>query len=242
MRGGGLSIVVGLLAWEVLGHLFRLPWLPPFSSVLVALADLVTGGPLVASLLVSLRALALGFGASLVIGLVVGSLMGRFRSINTALDVYVHALLFAPNIVLAPVFFALFGLSDITRLLVIIFYATFIIIANTAAGIRQMNPELVEMGRSFQASELRIFTRIMLPAALPLIFAGIRLGMGRGVKGMINGELLITLTGLGFLAERYGSQFKADYVLAVSLVVAIVALAAIKGVDLLEARLTRWAD
>ncbi len=168
--------------------------------------------------------------------------MGRYRRVEKALDIYVNALLISPAMIFAPIFFAIFGLSGAVRIAVIIMYSVFVIIMNTATAIRTVDPALVEMASSFGANERQIFLRVLLPASLPLIFAGIRLGMGRAVKGMINGEMLIAMVGLGALAQRYGSQFEASKVFAIAMVVLIIALVCNWIVQIVENRVTSWAD
>jgi NitT/TauT family transport system permease protein len=242
-RGNGveiLALICGACLWEALGWLLALPWLPPFSRILYALAEFVDRGIIQANLRASLVGLAIGFGVSLVAGLVVGVLMGRYRRVEQALDIYVYALFVSPSLIYAPIFFALFGLSDATRVAVIIMYAVFVIIINTAAGIRTVDPALVEMARSFGARESQIMLRILLPASLPLVFAGVRLGMARAVKGMINGEMVIAMIGLGALAQRYGSQFDSSKVFAIAMVVVFIALIANWVVQSVEDRFTGW--
>jgi len=235
-----LALVGGAVSWEVLGWVLALPWLPPFSKVIAALLEFLDRGAIQANLMSSLQGLAIGFSFSLVVGLVIGALMGRYRRVEQALDVYVYAMFVSPSLIYAPIFFALFGLSDGARVAVIVMYAIFVIIINTSAGFRAVDPALVEMAQSFGASEFQILSRILLPASLPLVFAGIRLGMARAVKGMINGEMVIAMVGLGALAQRYGSQFDASKVFAIAMVVVIIALIANWIVQTLEDRFTRW--
>jgi NitT/TauT family transport system permease protein len=144
--------------------------------------------------------------------------------------------------IFAPIFFALFGLSDAVRIAVIVVYSVFVIVINTATAIRTVDPALVEMARSFGCNERQIMLRILLPAALPLVFAGIRLGMGRAVKGMINGEMFIALMGLGALAQRYGSQFQSAKVFALTIVILIIALLGNWIVQVSENKLTSWVQ
>jgi NitT/TauT family transport system permease protein len=237
-----LALISGALLWEALGWLLSLPWLPPFSQVIASLIQFIQTGVILANLAVSLQGLAIGFSFSLVVGLFVGALMGRYRLVEEALDIYVYTLFISPSMIFAPIFFALFGLSDAVRIAVIIVYSVFVIIINTATAIRTVDPGLVEMARSFGCNERQIFLRILLPASLPLVFAGIRLGMGRAVKGMINGEMFIALVGLGALAQRYGSQFESSKVFALAMVVLIVALAGNWIVQIFENRLTSWVE
>ena len=244
-RNGALEILAlagGALVWEALGWGLRLQWLPPFSKVMEALLQFLHSGVILANLGSSLQALVLGYSLSLVLGLIVGALMGRYRVVEKALDIYVHALFVCPSIVFAPIFFAVFGLSDASRIAIIVVYAMFVMVINTSTAIRTVDPSLVEMARSFGCRERQIFFRILLPASLPLVFAGIRLGMGRAVKGMINGEMLIAFVGLGALAQRYGAQFDAAKVFAIAMVVLIIGLLCNAVVQILDNRLTRWAD
>jgi len=237
-----LALIGGAVLWEIAGWSLGLQWLPPFSKVMAALFQFLRSGAVLANIGVSLQGLIVGFSISLVLGLTVGALMGRYRYVDKALDVYVHALFICPSIVFAPIFFAIFGLSDAARIAIIVVYSTFVMIINTATAIRTVDPSLVEMARSFGCRERQVFARILLPAALPLIFAGIRLGMGRAVKGMINGEMLIAFVGLGALAQRYGSQFDSVKVFAIAMVVLIIGLISNWLVQTVDNRLTRWAD
>ena len=237
-----LALAAGATLWEVAGWALKLQWLPPFSKVLTELIAFVQNGAIAANIGASLQGLVIGFTLSLVLGVVIGALMGRYRLIEKALDVYVHALFICPSIIFAPIFFAIFGLSDAARIAIIVVYSMFVIVINTATAVRTVDPSLVEMARSFGCREREIFMRILLPASLPLVFAGIRLGIGRAVKGMINGEMLIAFVGLGALAQRYGSQFDAAKVFAIAMVVLIIGLVSNWFVQVIDNRLTSWAD
>jgi NitT/TauT family transport system permease protein len=244
LTGYGLEIaalVAGALVWEGFGWMLGLQWLPPFSQVVEAFVQFVQSGVILSNLQSSLTGLLVGFALSVILGLSLGALMGRYRAVERALDIYVHALFVCPSILFAPIFFAIFGLSDASRIAIIIVYSTFVIVINTATAIRTVDPSLVEMASSFGCRERQIFTRILLPASLPLVFAGLRLGMGRAVKGMINGEMLIAFVGLGALAQRYGAQFDTAKVFAIAMVVLIIGLVSNALVQTLEHRLTRWA-
>ena len=235
-----IGLLVGILLWEAVARIWNVSFFPPFSAVVVRLVELTVDGRIVGSLIGSLTNLAIGFAISAVLGVTIGVLMGAYRKVEMALDVYVYAMLTAPSLVFAPIFFAVFGLSRLSILGVVIIYSIFIIIINTVAAIRTVPVALIEMGRSYCATERQLFLKIILPAALPMIFAGLRLGMGRAVKGTINGEMFITAVGLGAVVISAGRRFDAAAVLAVLLVIIIVALVAVKAVQLVDARLTGW--
>jgi NitT/TauT family transport system permease protein len=237
---GVISVGVGLLLWEVAGRVFDAPWLPPFSAVIAALVDLIQEGLLLDALWDSVVNLAVGFGIALVLGLFVGALMGRYQLVYETLHGYVYALFVSPTMIFVPIFFALFGLTDGTRVAVIVVYAVFVIVINTATAIREVDVSLVEMARSYGARERHILFNVIAPASLPLVFAGIQLGIGRAVKGMINGEMFIALVGLGALSRRFGGRFDADSTFAIVLVVLSLALVLNRVVRLLDRRFTRW--
>lgn len=236
------AALFGAAVWEIAGRILQSDDLPPFSQVASALWKLTSQGLIIANLLASLKSLGIGFGFSLVTGIPIGGLMGRYRKMEWALDIHVSWLLISPSIVFAPIFFTIFGLSDMTRIAVVVLYAWPIVTYNTFMAFRHVDPELIEMAKSFGASEAKIFFRVLGPASLPLTMAGLRLGMGRAVKGMINGELFVALVGLGALAEKFGNAFDAPDVLAIVLVVVIVAIFMTELVQWMDRRVTYWAN
>jgi len=235
-----VSLVVGGIAWEVAGRIGDAMFFPPLSKVLSRLATLVANGQILPPLQNSLTNLAIGFTVSVLVGVTVGALMGLYAKVDMALDMYVYALLTAPMLVFAPIFFMMFGLTRIPIVLVIVSYSMFIIIINTRTAVRGVSRSLIEMSRSYCASDRQLFMTVILPAALPVTMAGIRLAMGRAVKGMLNGEMLIAVVGLGLLVVNAGYALDATTVLAVLLVIIVLAMILIKIVQLIDLRLTSW--
>lgn len=236
------AILVGVVVWELLGRGLQFSFFPPLSKVVATGIALVKSGAVGVNLLASLSALAIGFAASVGLGVTVGVLMGRVPLAEIALGPYVNALLAAPSLVFVPILFIFFGVSDITRVAVVFLYTVFIIIGNTATAVRTVDPALVEMGRVFGATPSRMLRCVILPDALPLTMAGIRIGMGRAVKGMINGEMFIAYVGLGAQLKTLGGSFDASGVLAILLIVIAVAATAGWLVQRLDRRLTWWAS
>lgn len=235
------SLTAGGLVWEVGGRILDLSYLPPLSAVLVRLYDLTLSGVVLSNVSTSIINLAVGFGGAIVVGLVVGVLMARFRWVEEALDPYVYALLTAPTVVFVPIYFSLFGLSRWAIICLIFQYGVFIIVVNTVTAVKTVDAQLVEMSLVFGAkSEWLVVRKIILPAALPLISAGIRLGMGRCVKGMINGEILIALVGLGGISASFARAYDAEGVFAILLVVICVAVVADSLVGMLDKRVNGW--
>ena len=228
------------MLWEAVGRAMDSTLIPPLTQVGAAWWKLLSSGKLLANLGMSLTTLAIGFSLAAFIGVVLGLLMGRFRAIEHFLDLYVNALMSAPTTAFVPVLILWFGLGMESRIAVVFLFAIFVIIINTMTGVKQVDAVLLEMARSFGAREREIFFKIMLPAALPAIMAGLRLGMGRAVKGMVTAEMLLTLTGIGAMIMQYGSSFATDSLFAVILTILMVALVAMKAVHWIDRRLTGW--
>src|SRR5512135_808695 len=188
MEAGTLRIISLLtlgLIWEIAGRTGNDHLLPPLSKVLTVWLELLVTGQLFHALAISLQALFIGFFISVLFGVPLGLLMGRYRRLESFLDVYMTALLSVPMISFIPFLVIAFGLGLQSRVWIVFLFAFVIIAINTTAGVRNVDPTLTEMARSFGARESELFLKVILPAAMPMIMAGIRLGMGRAVLGMV---------------------------------------------------------
>jgi len=237
---GVMSLIVGLAAWEGVSRTWAIPFLPPFSAVLRTAMGMAREGEVLRDLAFSLGNLALGYGLAVCCGIGVGLVMGRHRKMAYALNPLVTAMLASPKLLFVPVLYALFGVSRSAQVAVIFLSAVFIIVANTASAVRTVDPAAVEMALSFGASRRQLFWKVLLPGSMPLTMAGLRLGMGRAVAGMITGEMFITVFGLGAQLHTYGSRFDAVSVFAILLFVVTVALVCGQAVRLAEQHFTRW--
>lgn len=235
-----LSLLLGALAWEAAGRWLEFAFLPPLSRVLPVLAALWGHGELPRHLLNSLSSLAVGFGLAVALGLPIGALMGRYRLVERALDLYLYVFLASPTLLYVPVLFAIFGVSRASQTAVVFLYAFFVLVSNTMAAVRTARPALLDMARAFGADERRLLWRVRLPAGLPLLMAGLRIAAGRAVKGMVNGEMLIALSGIGAMLRSYGGRFDIPGVYAILLVVVGVAAALNAALQAVERRLNRW--
>jgi len=235
-----ISIIALAILWEIAGQMLDSVLIPPLSKIASAWVRLLMNGKLLANLLMSLWTLAAGFFLAVIVGVIVGLLMGRFRAVEHFLDLYINALMSAPMTAFVPVLILWFGLGVESRIAVVFLFAVFVIVINTMTGVKQVDRTFLEMGRSFGAKEAEVFFKIILPAAMPAIMAGIRLGMGRAVKGMVTAEMLLTLTGIGAMIMQYGSAFATDALFAVILTILIVAMITMKLVEVVDQRVTGW--
>ena len=237
-----LTLPIGILVWEIAGRALEFVFLPPFSAALAAVWRMTASGEISRNIVASLTALGIGYTLAALIGVPMGILMGRHRRIDVLLDVYVTLLLATPSILYVPILFSLFGTGRSTQVIFVCLSSLVIITVNARSGIRTVDASHVEMARSFGATERQVLTKILLPGALPLIMAGLRMGMGRGVRAMINGEMLIVVVGMGALLRRYGGRFDAASVYGLLLVIVGIALICTSTIQWAERRMTRWME
>lgn len=229
-----LSLLVLAAVWEIAGRSADLLTLPPLSKVLAAFWRLWASGDVTAPLLDSTLALIYGLAISLVFGSLIGIGMGLSRFVEVALGPYVKAGLSAPLIAFVPVFLMIFGIGPATRIATVVAFSIFIVATNAATAMRASDARMVEMAYSFGASRWTIFRDVRLPAGAPYFLAGLRLGVARGVKGLINGEVLIAIIGLGGLVKKYGTVFSMDQLYAVILLIVLYAAIAVGLVSALS--------
>jgi NitT/TauT family transport system permease protein len=235
-----LSIVTFALLWEIAGRMMDTTLIPPLSKIASAWLRLLMNGKLLENLALSLWTLAAGFLLAVTLGVIIGVLMGRFSQVEHFLDLYINALMSAPMTAFVPLLIMWFGLGVQSRIAVVFLFAFFVIVINTMTGVKQVDRIFVEMARSFGAKELEVFFKVVLPAAMPAIMAGLSIGMGRAVKGMVTAEMLLTLTGVGGMIMQYGSAFATDALFAVILTILMVAMIAMQLVKIVDRRLTGW--
>lgn len=235
-----LSVVTLAAAWEIAGRTGNSRLLPPFSKVMTAWFELLVSGQLFQALAISLQALILGFLISLAIGVPLGLLMGRYRRLASFLDIYMTALLTVPMISFIPFLVIAFGLGLHSRVWIVFLFAFVIIAINTAAGVRNVDPTLTEMAKSFGAKESELFAKVILPAALPMIMAGVRLGMGRAVLGMVTSEMILAVVGFGAMLMTFGASFNSPALFATILTIVLLAVALLAMIQLLDRKLTPW--
>ena len=239
-RSGFAAIAALLVVWEILGRLELSIFVPPVSTVAEAWWGLAVAGTLTKAGASSLLSLAKGYVLAAVLGVALGLAMGRFRTVRYLLDGWINALMSAPLSALVPVLIALFGIRDTVVAATVFLFSFFVIVVNTMTGVRGTERSLVEMARSFGASETALFARIYLPSALPAAMLGLRLGAVQAVKGMVVGEMLISLVGMGERLIYYGNTFLIPELYAVIVSVLIVALVSATVVQACERALVRW--
>lgn len=237
---GFLAVAALVILWEVLGRMELTIFVPPATTVAQAWWGLVASGTLFKASASSLLSLAKGFVPAAVLGITLGLAMGRFRTVRYLLDGWINALMSAPLSALVPVLIALFGIRDTVVAATVFLFSFFVIVVNTMTGVQATERSLVEMARSFGASEAALFRRVYLPSALPAAMLGLRLGAVQAVKGMVVGEMLISLVGLGERLIYYGNTFLIPELYAVIVFVLVIAILSSTLVQSAERALVKW--
>lgn len=234
------ALLVWVVVWEIVGRFELLLLFPPFSEVVMAMGDVLTSSSFAGAMRITLLSYIGGLTLAVVVGIPLGFAMGLVPAVDKMLNMWVNTFLSAPLSALVPVFMILFGLGTPTVIVTVFMFAVWIIVLDTRAGVQHISPSLMEMARSFSAPPQER-ARIVLLAALPEILAGIRLGMIRGVKGVVIGQLLVSIIGVGALFSLYQQNFLMAHFWALILLLFTMALTLAGLVGRLEKRIEYYA-
>jgi NitT/TauT family transport system permease protein len=237
-----ISVTIFLLIWEYFGRktdpiLFTYP-----TAVAEAFITLVASGELVKQVAVSMGALAVGFLASLVLGVGLGLALGRSRITEAVFEPHINALYATPQVALTPLLMMWLGIGFSVKVAVVFLFAFFPILINTASGAKNVSAAMVEVGRAYLAPPRQIIVKIICPAALPFIMAGVRIAIGRALVGMIVAELFTAITGLGAMLSLYGNIFETAKMFVVIVLLALLGIGFIRLTQWLERRLANWKE
>jgi len=236
------SVVVVLSLWEIFGRQVDPLFLSYPSAIARAFFQLLGAGEFERQALGSLQVFAIGLIAALVLGIALGLLMGRYRLAEYLLDPYVYALDATPRVALIPLLLLWFGLGTSSKIAIVFLSGLFPVLMNTFAGVRTVSAQLVDIGRAYGAREGKIFTKIILPAALPFVMAGIRLAVGRALIGIITAEMFTAVTGLGALLIRYSSALATDKFFVPVILLALLGVFLGGAVEKLQKWLAPWKE
>ena len=235
------SLLLWAILWEIVGQMQVTILLPPLSRVFVRIVEIVPTATFLSALWLTGYAFVVGNIIAILVGVPLGVLMGRSQIADRIFLPWVNLFLSAPLTALVPVIMVIFGLGQTTIILTVVLFAIWIIVLDARAGVRSISPSLVEMAQSFGANQWQAFSRIYVWAALPEILAGIRLGVIRAVKGVIIGQILVSIVGFGALFKLYGSRFLMEHFWAALLVLFAFAFLLAELLAWLERRVEYYA-
>ncbi|HET9662721.1 MAG TPA: ABC transporter permease [Burkholderiales bacterium] len=217
-----ISILGGLILWEVLSRLViaNSLFLAAPTQVLRAIGALAASGELGHHIAVSSVEFAVGYLIASVLGILLGMVMASSVGAKQMLEPWISGLYATPIIALAPLFILWFGIGVWSKVVVVITLVLFPVVINTEAGLRTTSERLIEMLRSFGATRRQIFLKVSLPSAVPFIFAGLKLGIGRGLIGVVVAELFGARAGLGHLISESAVTFNMPNLFAAVVILA----------------------
>lgn len=234
-----LSLALFCAAWEIAGRSNFNYAFPTFFETMGALWEMCADGSIFSAYLRTLQPLVIGLAFSLTVGVSAGVLMGLREDAEwMTLPVFI-TMQAAPMAALIPLVTFVYGIGLTSKVLAVVMLAMPVIAINSYKAVRNVPPSLIDMCRSFQGSQRQQIVRIILPAASPMMFAGIRLGVAEGFSGAVLAELLITPTGIGDLITYSRSVAQFDHMYAVILSIVAFAVITVSLLQKLETKLFR---
>jgi NitT/TauT family transport system permease protein len=238
---GALSLVVVAAVWEIAGRSGRWPLiLASISDIWLKFLQLAASGELLRHVLVSLNEFIAGFVVAAVVGILLGIIIASSQAAKDFIDPWVSAVYATPTVALAPLFIFVFGIDAPSKMAVVFLLAVFPIVINTSTGMTSTDRVYIEAARSFSANKVQIFRKVLIPSALPFIVAGLRLGIGRGLVGVVVGEFIGARAGLGFLIFKSSQGFQIDAMWVGVFLLAGTGVLAVNILQRVERRMAPW--
>ena len=251
LRGGALRGLVGLIVpvalvalwqWIVERGIYSESQLPPPLEVVAAARELAREGDLWGNVRISLIRVGWGFAGGAGVALGLGLIVGLSRFADALLSPTIQALRAIPSLAWVPLLLLWMGIDEAPKLTLIGIGAFFPIYTNLVSGIRQIDRKLIEVGRAYGLRGPRLALGVMLPAALPSLFTGLRLGLAQGWLFLVAAELLGSSAGLGFLLIEGSGSYRSDIIVLTIILLALIGKTSDFVLHLVERRLLRWTD
>ena len=240
------AIVAFLALWSLLSgavvvlKLFNPIFLPGPWLVLGSVLDMAVRGTLWIHLAATLERVAMGFGVGATLGVALGLAAGQLTPVRNVIEPLVELLRPIPPLAMLPMFIVWVGIGEASKIGFITYATFFPIFLTTVTGVRQIDPLLVRAAQSLGARGVALFTRVILPAALPDILTGLRLGVALAFFVIVISEFIGAEHGLGYLINDGRNFFLVPQMLGAAVVLGLLGYAGNGLVRLLERRLTRW--
>jgi ABC-type nitrate/sulfonate/bicarbonate transport system permease component len=241
---GSVSILAGFVIWEILARLLLENELliPPPSSVFRALWKLASSGALNEHFLTTFLEFVYGFSIACIFGIVLGYFMGMYSWFDEILDPWIATLYSVPVIAFVPLIIIWFGIGMLSKIIVVFKLTTVAIAQNTAAGVKSIEPSWLELAKSMRLTPWQTTYKIRLPATLPYIITGMRLGVGRALLGVVAAELLAANAGLGYLLRDSAETWDSPKLFLTVILLAVIGLLSFTLIRKAEQKLAPWRE
>ncbi len=238
--GAGLFLLI--IVWEVLPDLGWVDstFFSPPSKVIRALDRLIVSGVLWGHFISSIQRSLIGLGLAILVGVTFGIFIGWFKRVEYFLDPILQSFRQMPSLALFPVFILFFGIGEVSKVVIIFWASLWSILLNTINGVKNVDKILIDSAKTLGASRTFIFLKVVLPAAVPSIMTGVRLGGAHSVVALVAAEMIGAEAGLGFLVFYSQETFKVPDMFAAILSLTFVGLVINYSLLFIENRLTKW--
>jgi NitT/TauT family transport system permease protein len=234
------SLLVVLTLWELWGR--ANPFFASYPSAIGAAGIEIFLPEVVPAFITTLVAFFTGLAIAVPIGMAIGFGMGLVRLLDVALTPYINAIYATPRIALIPVLVLWLGIDFNLRVAIVALGAVFPVIVNTYTGTKHVDPELLDAGRAFMAPHQKILRTIVVPSAAPFVFAGIRIGIGRAVSGVIVAEMTSALTGVGRMLISHAKYLQIDELFVSVITLGLFSLLLLSALTMVQRRMTPWSN
>lgn len=239
-----LAIFLFLLAWEAASRLKLVNeiFLPPFTTVMGTLWQMLLSGELIKHLSISLWRSLTGFALGLVFAIPFGLAIGWFRRFERFIDPLMQFFRNLPVLSLLPVFVLIFGIGEVSKVAVIFWGVLWSVLLNTIAGVKSVDPQLIKAARSMGIPGILLFARVILPGSLPSIFTGIRISATTSILILIAAEMIGASQGLGYALYFYQANFKTPDMYGIIIIMGLIGLSINYVLTHIEAAAFRWKE
>ena len=236
-----LLAALGLLAgWQIASMIMGRLLMPSPARTVESFIELIATGELIDAWLETLFILGAGLGGIAVVGISLGILLGRFRLADTFLDPVLTGLFMLPKLALLPIIALWLGYQESAKIVYIFLFGFFEVLFTVRSGVRAMEAEFVEVARSYAVPERVMLRSIILPASLPFVVTGLRLGLLRGIEGAVIAGFLLESNGIGGLIFNAGMSFQPEILFAGLATVAVVGISINVALHAVERRVAPW--
>jgi NitT/TauT family transport system permease protein len=237
IRGGQVALLLVILTGleflvksGIVGDLY----LAPTSRIAAELALLLKNPDFYGHIATTLMEFLIGMAASVILGIAIGLLVGRSEMLENFTRPYLSGLMAVPKVAIIPLLTIWLGIGLLNKATLVFIFAFFPIVYNTMTGVKQVPENYLKVARVFRATPVQLVAKVILPSAIPTIFAGIRVAAATGLVGAIFGEMMASKAGLGNLLTTAAQLYNTGQLFAIIVITTLLSVLIIQGVDLIE--------
>lgn len=236
------NLALFALTWQLVTTVFDIPSLlvPTFSDVIAEFGEMTEEGVLWTNVSISLQIYLMGMAISILVAIPAGLLVGGVRWLDRLLAPYIWGIYTLPRLILMPFVLIWVGINDAARITLVVLSAVPAILVVVMEGVKTVDPTLLRAARSFGGSRHRVIRSVVLPAMVPYIATGVRMGVSRGLLGLFIGELFTATAGIGYIMVLASRTFDSARVYLILFLFVGFSVAVVGFTQWLENRASRW--